>query len=316
MVRIGWAAKVAVGGIAVLAVALGTARRYRRFMCGISVLLDPAGSPRFASRLLAMHAVIRHRGPDGEGFLVVDETARFDAFGGGRTTGRAGHVPRRLCVPAAEDLRSQRGGQSADGQRRPEDLAGVQRRDLQLPRTSCRTGSAGPCIPHPRRHRGGARRLSSNGANAASSVSTACGRIVILDLRRNRLVVSRDRFGIKPVYWKIDKTGRCCSPPRSSRSSRQPTESRRQSNRPLIAAFLRGFRYPTLEETFFEGIRSVPPASWCEIDLAVPAGAALPALLESCRLHCRKSMRCPTMRPLRAWKICWRAPSLRIARPM
>src|SRR5262245_51777699 len=41
-------------------------------MCGISVLLDISGSQRFASRLLAMHSVIRHRGPDGEGFLVLD----------------------------------------------------------------------------------------------------------------------------------------------------------------------------------------------------------------------------------------------------
>src|SRR5438034_3460394 len=42
-------------------------------LCGISVLLNPTGSPDFARRLIAMHAVIRHRGPDGEGFLVVDK---------------------------------------------------------------------------------------------------------------------------------------------------------------------------------------------------------------------------------------------------
>jgi len=41
-------------------------------MCGISILLDPAGAPNFVSRLLAMHAVIRHRGPDGQGFLLVN----------------------------------------------------------------------------------------------------------------------------------------------------------------------------------------------------------------------------------------------------
>src|SRR5262245_39967647 len=41
-------------------------------MCGISVLIDPSGSPRSIPRLLAMHAGIRHRGPDGEGFLAVD----------------------------------------------------------------------------------------------------------------------------------------------------------------------------------------------------------------------------------------------------
>ncbi len=34
---------------------------------------------------------------------------------------------------------------------------------------------------------------------------------------------------------------------------------------------MRGYRYPVLDETFFEGIRSVPPATWCEIDLAAPA---------------------------------------------
>src|SRR5437868_1694234 len=42
-------------------------------MCGISILLDPTGSPRFTSRLAAMHGVIRHRGPDGEGFLIAGE---------------------------------------------------------------------------------------------------------------------------------------------------------------------------------------------------------------------------------------------------
>ena len=41
-------------------------------MCGISVLLDISGSRRFMSRLLAMHSVIPHRGPDGEGFLLLD----------------------------------------------------------------------------------------------------------------------------------------------------------------------------------------------------------------------------------------------------
>ena len=56
-------------------------------MCGISILLDPAGSPDFVSRLFAMHAVIRHRGPDGEGFLAADQN-------GGVTRWR----PRRCAV--------------------------------------------------------------------------------------------------------------------------------------------------------------------------------------------------------------------------
>jgi len=51
--------------------------------------------------------------------------------------------------------------------------------------------------------------------------------IGILDLRRNRLVISRDRFGIKPVYWKIDDDGAMLFVSESSRSSRQPTERSR-----------------------------------------------------------------------------------------
>ena len=65
-------------------------------------------------------------------------------------------------------------------------------------------------------------------------------------------------------------TARSCSRPKSSRSSRRRSGEPR-GNHPLIAAYLRGSRYPTLEETFFDGIRSVPPATWCEIDLAAPA---------------------------------------------
>src|SRR5215213_5734346 len=40
-------------------------------MCGISVVLDPRNPARLIERLIAMHAVIRHRGPDGEGFLAA-----------------------------------------------------------------------------------------------------------------------------------------------------------------------------------------------------------------------------------------------------
>ncbi len=95
--------------------------------------------------------------------------------------------------------------------------------------------------------------------------------IAILDLHRNRLVVSRDRFGIKPVYWKLDANGAILLASEIKQILAATNEEKPKANHPLIAAFLRGFRYPTLEETFFEGIRSVPPATWCEIDLAAPA---------------------------------------------
>ena len=94
--------------------------------------------------------------------------------------------------------------------------------------------------------------------------------IVILDLHRNRLVVSRDRFGIKPLLWTIDDDGAMLFASEIKQILTASPERALRSNRALIAMFLRGQRYPTIEETFFEGIRSVPPATWCAIDLAAP----------------------------------------------
>ena len=60
-----------------------------RSMCGISVLLDTNGSSRLASRLLAMHSVIRHRGPDGEGFLLLDAQGALTRADTRRTIARS-----------------------------------------------------------------------------------------------------------------------------------------------------------------------------------------------------------------------------------
>src|SRR6185436_2993213 len=49
-------------------------------MCGISVLLDRAAAPDGVAALMRMHAPIRHRGPDGEGFLVVEPDGRAHRF--------------------------------------------------------------------------------------------------------------------------------------------------------------------------------------------------------------------------------------------
>src|SRR5262245_3247862 len=72
-------------------------------MCGISAILDPTGSPKLISRLLAMHAAIRHRGPDGEGFLVVDDrgvTTRSETVDqvGAVAAPRIGFAFRRLKI--------------------------------------------------------------------------------------------------------------------------------------------------------------------------------------------------------------------------
>jgi asparagine synthase (glutamine-hydrolysing) len=238
-------------------------------MCGISILLDPVGSPRFSSRLSAMHAVIRHRGPDGEGFLVVESngTVVRSATADGLTAVAApqtGFAFRRLKICDLSELADQPMG-SADQKTwvvfngeiyNFRELRG----ELEAQGHVFRTHGDTEVV---------LAAYEQWGERCFSRLDGMWG-IAIIDLRRNRLVVSRDRFGIKPVYWKIDDDGSLLFASEIKQILAATDAVLPTGNRPLIAAFLRGFRYPTLEETFFEGIRSVPPATWCEIDLAAP----------------------------------------------
>ena len=63
-------------------------------MCGLALILDPAAPPDLGDRLSRMHAPIRHRGPDGEGFLGVRRDgsavrAESASLAGGFTLGAA-----------------------------------------------------------------------------------------------------------------------------------------------------------------------------------------------------------------------------------
>ena len=140
--------------------------------------------------------------------------------------------------------------------------------------------------------------------------------IAILDLSRNRLVVSRDRFGIKPVLWSIDDGGAMlfaseikqilAAMPRQ----RAAVEPRADRNVPARS---------TLSHDRGDVLRGdpfVPPATWCEIDLGRSGGAALPALLEPRRFHGRTQRALLPGGPRRVPRFCSRAPSRRIARPM
>jgi asparagine synthase (glutamine-hydrolysing) len=240
-----------------------------RSMCGISVLLDISDSRRFTSRLLAMHSVIPHRGPDGEGFLVLDTegaVTRVDNVEALRTAGvpRFGFAFRRLKICDLTQAAAQPMG-STDGRTWVCFNGEIYnfrelRRELEAKGHVFRTNGDTEVV------------LAAFEEWGERSFARLEGMwaIVILDLRRNRLVVSRDRFGIKPLLWAIDDDGAMLFASEIKQILAASLGRGPRSNRALIAMFLRGQRYPTTEETFFEGIRSVPPATWCAIDLAAP----------------------------------------------
>ncbi len=239
-------------------------------MCGISIVLDPRNPGRLVERLIAMHAMIPHRGPDGEGFLVADANGGVACSTAADVlhsiaAPRAGFTFRRLKVCDLSEAADQPMG-SADRKTWVVFNGEIYnfrelRAELEAQGHVFRTNGDTEVV------------LTAYAQWGERCFKRLDGMwaIAILDLKHNRLVVSRDRFGIKPLYWKIDESGAMLLVSEIKQILAATAGEKPRANRPLIAAFLRGSRYPTLEETFFEGIRSVPPATWCEIDLASPS---------------------------------------------
>jgi asparagine synthase (glutamine-hydrolysing) len=238
-------------------------------MCGISVLVQRAGAAGGVTRLLRMHEPVRHRGPDGQGFLVVDDrgqAVRTETTPPEGLNVRVGMAFRRLKIL---------------------DLSPASDQPMSSPDGSCWIVFNGEIYNHRALKaellaRGRAFRTTGD-TEVALAAYEAWGdscftkldgmwAIVILDLARRRLLASRDRFGIKPLYWARHEGGLLLSS-----ETKQILAARGGTPRayaPLVAAFLRGSRYPCLEETFFEGVRSVPPATWFEVPLGDQEPAA------------------------------------------
>jgi asparagine synthase (glutamine-hydrolysing) len=231
-------------------------------MCGISALVDRSAPADGLETLVRMHAPIRHRGPDGEGFLLVDP-----AVGAQRLSSAYEAAPpsRLLAGLAFRRLKIL-------------DLTEAAAQPMASPDRALWIAFNGE-IYNFRELRGelqarGREFRSSGDTEVALAAFEAWGEgclerldgmwaMVILDLRRRRLFASRDRFGIKPLYW-------AARGPRLLLASEikqilAADRERPRANRGLVARYLRGRRLPCLEETFFEGVRAVPPATWFEV---------------------------------------------------
>jgi asparagine synthase (glutamine-hydrolysing) len=230
-------------------------------MCGISLILDRAPSSDTLDLLKRMHAPIRHRGPDGEGFLSAGtRLSRFemlDEMITGDANAKVVAAFRRLNIldltaAASQPMVSSRpiailfNGEIYNFRELRDEL-----------------------------HRTGRDFRSSGDTEVALAAyeqwGTACFEhldgmwaIVFIDLERRQLVLSRDRFGIKPLYWTIDGNRLLIA---SEVKQIIAAQQSARVNPLLLGMFLRGIRQPTLEETFFAGIRALPPATWCEVPI-------------------------------------------------
>ena len=192
-----------------------------------------------------MSATLVHRGPDSDG-IFVDGPRRP------RRAPARDHRPR--------DRRPADRERGRHGPRRPE------RRALQLPRAARRARARRPPLPHARRHRGARPPLRGAGHGLRASACAGCSRSRSGTRRARRLVLARDRYGIKPLYYRADGDGLAFA-------SELRALPRGEIDLDALEAFL-AFNSIPAPLTIFREVRKLPPGHvlvWEDGDVAARA---------------------------------------------
>ncbi|MGB8398439.1 asparagine synthase (glutamine-hydrolyzing) [Bradyrhizobium sp.] len=94
--------------------------------------------------------------------------------------------------------------------------------------------------------------------------------IILVDLKLRKIIMSRDRFGIKPLFYYFGGNRLIiASEIKQIIAAGAPADA----NRSALARFIRGVRPERPEESFFDNIFAQPAATYAEIDLAsAPSG--------------------------------------------
>ena len=241
-------------------------------MCGISAIINfsDASREKTARDLARMHGAIAHRGRDGDGFLLVDET--LDAHRSEDLAPLAAAVPTPKAGLAFRWLAIQ------DRDRRslqPMTLDGrvwltfngevynfvELRAELASMGVSFSTEGDTEVI------------LAAYRKWGIDCLSRFHGMwaMLIVDLDRRQMIGSRDRFGIKPLFYRIEP-GRILF---SSELKGLLAVSEARINDRYLYEFLHGHRGHLSDETYYRDLFSVPAASHFAIDLDAPVPEAV-----------------------------------------
>lgn len=243
-------------------------------MCGLSGIIDFSenSSDRMGRDLALMHAQIPHRGRNGEGFLVVDrqmKSWRGEALAPlvDRAQGpRVGFGFRWLAIQDLDPAAAQ--PMSADDGQLWIIFNGEIYNFIELREELERQGVAFRTQTDSEVVLAAYRQWGPDCLNRFEGMWA----MLIVDLRRRRLFGSRDRFGIKPLFYRLE-------PDRvlfASELKELIAISGAQINEDLLYPYLHGHRGNLTDETFYRGLFAVPSASRFEIDLDGPAPPALP----------------------------------------
>jgi asparagine synthase (glutamine-hydrolysing) len=236
-------------------------------MCGISAIIRLEGDAAvdFAD-LSRMHHAQRHRGPDGEGAFTIDwhfQGRRYERV----PAPDEERLARLRMIAAVRRLRISDLRPIAD-----QPLVSTDRRcwvmlngavynfrELAAELTAAghrfRTGSDTEVVLEAYRRWGASCFEKFNGMWA----------ILIIDLDRKVILGSRDRIGIKPFYYALDRKRLLFAS--DPRAIAQIQAGGPRIGTPRFFEFLSGYPPQSAALSFFRGVHPVPAATWFEIDL-------------------------------------------------
>lgn len=226
-------------------------------MCGIVGLFSSAGQTVNPNVVRTMRDMIRHRGPDDQGFASIDAESGAINQNGDQPNGSAILGFTRLSI---RDV-SHRGHQpmvSDDGSVvilfNGEVYNTKELKEKYLPQQEMHSGSDTELL---------LRLYQKIGIEKLAIETDGMFAIVIYDSRKRSVVIARDRFGIKPLYYSQTSSGLLIS------SEIKPLLAsglvKAEPNLETLGE-LAMFRYVADPETPFKNISLIPPGSIARIN--------------------------------------------------
>lgn len=219
-------------------------------MCGVTLCFSTsADRVQIADRLAAMESAQAHRGPDGRGALVEAAGAGWVGLGQQRLSildlSPAGSQP--MVSPCGRYALSYNG-----------EVYNYRELAAELgddPIVAMSSGDTAVVLAA----------LVRWGADAFRRFNGMWA-LAFLDRREGRLVLSRDRLGVKPLY--LANEGHTLVAASEVKGVLAGSAGRRfDLNSDVIARYLLQSLISAQPETFFHGIEAFPAASWASIDL-------------------------------------------------
>jgi asparagine synthase (glutamine-hydrolysing) len=226
-------------------------------MCGIACLINSNNSDNFSEELESFVKCISHRGPDGEGFSKF----KNDMSPAGNETFKVGLGHRRLSILDLSEAGSQPMESSCGNY--VISYNGEIYNYIELRHELEKNGSEFKSDCDTEVLLEAYRQWGKNCLKRFNGMWS----FAILDKSKRQIFASRDRIGIKPLYfYKDDKSFALAS---EIKQFFQLKNFRKTPNLQAVLSYLAS-GYEIQGETFFENVYSFPPSSYALIDIDNP----------------------------------------------